>query len=61
MNVKRLPVEFVTVFAVALVTTAMVTLLWNIVGHGAGVIDWETSLCFALIFSLPPSKWSACC
>ncbi len=52
MNVKRLSVEFVTVFAVALVTTAMVTLLWNIVGHGAGVIDWETALCFALIFGV---------
>lgn len=52
MNVKRLSIEFVTVFAVALVTTAMVTLLWNIVGHGAGVIDWETSLCFALIFGV---------
>lgn len=49
---KRLFVEFVTVFAVALVTTAMVTFLWSLIGHGAGVIDWETSFRLVLIFGV---------
>lgn len=31
MNIKKLVVEFGTVFAVALVTTAIVTFLWNII------------------------------
>ncbi len=52
MNLKRLVSEFATVFAVALVTTAIVTFLWNIIGHGASVIDWETSLRFAIIFGI---------
>jgi hypothetical protein len=52
MNIKKLVVEFVTVFAVALVTTALVTFLWNIIGHGASTIDWETSFRFAVIFGI---------
>ena len=52
MNIKKLVVEFVTVFAVALVTTAIVTFLWNIIGHGVRAIDWETSFRFAIIFGI---------
>jgi hypothetical protein len=52
MNIKKLVVEFVTVFSVALVITAIVTFLWNIIGHGASVIDWETSFRFAVIFGV---------
>ncbi len=52
MNIRTLVVEFITVFAVALVTTAIVTLLWNMIGHGAGVIDWETSFRFAIVFGI---------
>ena len=36
---KKLVVEFSAVFAVTLVTTALVTFLWNIVGHGTGIMD----------------------
>ena len=52
MNIKKLVVEFVTVFAVALVTTAIVTFLWNIIGHGESTIDWGTSFRFAIIFGI---------
>jgi hypothetical protein len=52
MIIKKLVVEFVTVFVVALVTTAIVTLLWNIINHGASAIDWETSFRFAIIFGI---------
>jgi len=52
MNIKKLVIEFVTVFAIALVTTAIVTFLWNIIGYGASTIDWETSFRFALIFGI---------
>ena len=52
MNIKRLAVEFVTVFAVALVTTALVTFLWNVIGHGESAIDWETSFRFAIVFGI---------
>ena len=49
-NIKKLVVEFMTVFAIVLVTTAIVTFLWNIIGHGASAVDWETSFRLAIIF-----------
>ena len=52
MNIKKLVVEFGTVFAVALVTVAMVTFLWNIIGHAESAVDWETSFRFAIIFGI---------
>ncbi len=52
MNIKKLVVEFVTVFAVVLVITAIVTFLWNVIGHGARTIDWETAFRFAIIFGI---------
>jgi hypothetical protein len=52
MNIKNLAVEFVTVFAIALVTTALVTLLWNVIGHGESSVDWETSFRFAIMFGI---------
>ena len=52
MNTKKLVIEFGTVFAVTLVVTAIVTFLWNLIGHGASTIDWETSFRFAIIFGI---------
>ena len=52
MNIKKLLVEFVTVFAVTLVTTVIVTFLWNLIGHGESAIDWESSFRFAVIFGV---------
>jgi hypothetical protein len=52
MNIKDLLVEFSTVFAVTLAITALVTFLWNLIGHGASAIDWETSFRFAVIFGI---------
>lgn len=52
MNIKKLGVEFGTVFAVALVITAIVTFLWNLIGHATSAVDWETSFRFAIIFSI---------
>jgi hypothetical protein len=52
MNIMKLIVEFVTVFAVALVTVALVTFLWNLIGHGESTVDWETSFSFALMFGI---------
>jgi hypothetical protein len=52
MNIKKLVIEFITVFAVSLVTVALVTFLWNLIGHGESAIDWETSFRFAIIFGI---------
>ena len=52
MNIKKLVVEFGTVFAVALVTTAIVIFLWNLIGHGSSAVDWETSFRFAIVLGI---------
>lgn len=52
MMIKGLVVEFGTVFAVALVTGALVTFLWNIILHGESIIDWEISFLFAILFGI---------
>ena len=52
MNIKKLAIEFGTVFAVTLVTVALVTFLWNLIGHGERTLDWETSFSFAIMFGI---------
>ena len=52
MNIKRLLGDFVTVFAVTLVISVIVTLLWNLIVHGAKIVDWESSLRFAILFGI---------
>ena len=52
MNIKRLLSDFVIVFAVSLTVTGIVTLLGNLVVHGASTIDWETSFRFAIVFGI---------
>jgi len=52
LNIKKLAIEFGTVFAVALVTVALVTFLWNLIGHGESTVDWEISFSFAIMFGI---------
>lgn len=52
MNIRKLLVDFVTVFAVSLIASVIVTLLWNLIVHGASTIDWETSFRFAILFGV---------
>ncbi len=52
MNIKRLLVDFITVFAISLIVTVIVTLFWNLIFHGASTIDWETSFRFAILFGI---------
>jgi hypothetical protein len=52
MHIRRLLVDSVTVFAVTLGITALVTLLWNIIGHRSVTVDWETSFRFAIVLGI---------
>ncbi len=52
MHIKRLLVDSVTVFAATLIVTAIVTLVWNIIGHRAVTVDWETSFRFAIVLGI---------
>ena len=52
MNIKQSVLAFMTVFAAALAAGALVTLLWNLVGHGEMAVDWETAFSLAIIFGI---------
>jgi hypothetical protein len=52
MSVKRLLADFVTVFAVTLIVSLIVTFLWNLVVHGVFTVDWETSIRFAIVLGI---------
>lgn len=52
MNIKKLIVEFGTVFAVTLVIVALVTFLWSLIGHGESTVNWRTSFTFAILFGI---------
>lgn len=52
MKIKRFLIDVVIVFAVAFVVNTIVVYLWNLVRHGQGVFDWETSIRFAIIIGM---------
>lgn len=52
MQIKKLLVDFVAVFAVTFLVSIVVTLLWNLMVDGASTIDWETSVRLAVIFGI---------
>jgi len=52
MNIKKLLISFVTIFTVTLVVAAIVTYLWNLIRHGQGAFDWETSFRLAIILGI---------
>ena len=52
MTIRKLAFEFALVFVVTLLIVIIVTFLWNLIGHGTKIIDWETSFRFAIIFGI---------
>jgi len=52
MNIKRFASDFVVIFAAALLVNVIVTFLYSLIVHGAGVIDWETAFRTAIILSI---------
>jgi hypothetical protein len=52
MRLKKIIVGFITVFAISLLVTIGVTLLWSLVFHGVATIDWETSFRFATLLGI---------
>ena len=44
--------DFAITFAIVLVVSVIVSYFYSLIAHGAGSIDWETSVRFALIFGI---------
>jgi len=52
MNNKKLAVDITFTFAITLVASVIVTYLYSLIVHGAGIIDWGTSFRLSLIFCI---------
>jgi hypothetical protein len=52
MTIGTLLRDFITVFFVSLVVSAVVSVLWSLLVHGTRAIDWETSFRFAILFGI---------
>ena len=52
MTIKEVAVGIVSTGLIVLVVSLIVTWLYSAVAHGAGVVDWESSVRFALILGI---------
>jgi hypothetical protein len=52
MNYRRIGQSFVVYFVLVFIVNALVTFLYNTLLHGTGLVDWESSLRFAVIFGV---------
>jgi hypothetical protein len=52
MNIKKMLIIFVSIFVLTLAVSAITTYLYSLIAYGAGVIYWETSFRFAIIFGI---------
>jgi hypothetical protein len=52
MNAKKLLADFGLTFVVAFLVAVFVTFIWNLIVHGAGGVDWETSFRLAIILGI---------
>ncbi len=52
MNLKNILRGFVVYFVLVFIVGAAVSFLYSLIAHGQGVVDWESSFRFALIFGV---------
>lgn len=52
MSHKDFIKSFFTLSALSFITSAAVTYLYSILMHGVGLVDWQTSFRFSILFGL---------
>lgn len=52
MNMTKYAIDASAVFSIVLVVSVIVTFLFNLIVHGVGVIDWDSSFRFAIILGV---------
>lgn len=52
MKIKTFLTRFGLVFAVTFAANALAVYLWNVIAHGQGAFEWETSFRFAVILGI---------
>lgn len=52
MNFKQIAFGFLSIAPVVLVVSLVVAYLYDILVHGTGVLEWESSIRFAIILGI---------
>ena len=52
MNIAQYAIDFAVTSAIVLVVSVIVSFLYSLIVVGSGVIDWQTSVRFALILGI---------
>jgi len=52
MTTAKYAIDFVVTSAIVLLASVAVTFLYSLIIHGSGVIDWETSIRFAIVLGI---------
>jgi hypothetical protein len=52
MDKKELLIDFAITFILTFVVAAIVSFLYSLTAHGAGMVDWETSFHMAIILGI---------
>jgi hypothetical protein len=52
MNYRRIGQSFIVYFVLVFIVNALVTFLYNTIFHGTSLVDWESSLRFAVLFGV---------
>jgi hypothetical protein len=52
MNIKNFLQGFAVMFVLVFAVSAVVSLLYSLLVHGTGIVDWESSIRFAFIFGI---------
>jgi len=52
MKIKKFAIDFIIIFAITLLISVIVTFLYSLTVRGLGVVDWETSVRFAIVFGI---------
>ncbi len=52
MKIKTFLSDFAITFAIVFIVTIIVSYIYSLTAHDAGVIDWEASFRFGIIFGI---------
>lgn len=52
MKIKSFLQSFAVMFALVFVVSVVVSFLYSYLIHGSGLVDWESSIRFAIIFGI---------
>jgi hypothetical protein len=52
IDIKSFLQAFAVMFVLVLAVSAVVSFLYSLLIHGTGLVDWESSIRFAFIFSI---------